>query len=40
MRTATRLAGIELSDDSGTPRRLGDFWEDAPVVLVFLRHFG
>ena len=40
MKTATRLAGIELSDWQGTPRKLADFWIDQPVVLVFLRHFG
>jgi hypothetical protein len=34
------LASIELLDSSGSPRRLGDFWADRPVVLVFLRHFG
>ena len=34
------LASVELPDASGTSRRLGDFWADRPVVLVFLRHFG
>jgi hypothetical protein len=40
VRVATRLADLELEDDRGVPRRLGQFWEDSPVVLVFLRHFG
>lgn len=40
MRTATRLAGIELADWTGTPHALGCFWRERPVVLVFIRHFG
>lgn len=40
MRTATKLSGIELLDWSGEPRRLGSLWDDSPVVLVFIRHFG
>jgi hypothetical protein len=40
MRIANRLADIELADWKGDVRRLGDFWEDRPVVLVFIRHFG
>jgi len=40
MRVATRLAGIELSDWEGVPTRLGSFWEEQPIVLVFIRHFG
>jgi hypothetical protein len=35
-----RLADIELSDWRGETRRLGAFWEERPVVLVFIRHFG
>ena len=34
------LADITLPDSEGAPRRLGDFWADRPVILVFLRHFG
>jgi hypothetical protein len=34
------LAAIELRDSTGELRRLGDFWAERPVVLVFLRHFG
>jgi hypothetical protein len=37
---AVRLRDIELPDSSGTARRIGTFWEQRPVVLVFLRHFG
>jgi hypothetical protein len=40
MRTATRLDGIELRDWRGEPVRLGSLWEQRPVVLVFIRHFG
>jgi peroxiredoxin len=35
-----RLAAIELPDANDRPRRLGDYWADRPVVLVFVRHFG
>jgi hypothetical protein len=34
------LADLELPDSTGAPRRLGDFWAERPVILVFLRHFG
>jgi len=40
MRTATRLAGIELPDWQGQRVRLGSLWQKQPVVLVFIRHFG
>ena len=40
MRLETRLSSIELSDWTGEPARLGSFWEDQPIVLVFIRHFG
>jgi hypothetical protein len=35
-----RLSTIELPDATGAPRRLGAYWAERPVVLVFLRHFG
>jgi hypothetical protein len=34
------LAPLELADPDGNRVRLGDLWRDAPVVLVFIRHFG
>ena len=34
------LAGLELTDSTRSPRRLGDLRAERPVVLVFLRHFG
>jgi hypothetical protein len=40
MRLATRLSSIELSDWTGAPVRLGSSWDDQPIVLVFIRHFG
>lgn len=40
MKTTTRLAGIELRDWQEKPVRLGSLWEERPVVLVFIRHFG
>ena len=30
----------EVSLADGSTKRLSDFWRDAPLVLVFLRHFG
>lgn len=27
-------------DANGTEHRIGKFWEEQPVALVFLRHFG
>ncbi|HEY5658918.1 MAG TPA: hypothetical protein VIY27_14100 [Myxococcota bacterium] len=35
-----RLADMELEDWRGERRRLGAFWEERAVVLVFIRHFG
>jgi hypothetical protein len=40
MRLSNKLSGIELSQWNGEPARLGGFWSDRPVVLVFIRHFG
>jgi hypothetical protein len=37
---ARALADTNLPDPDGTDYRLGDLWSGAPVVLVFLRHFG
>jgi hypothetical protein len=34
------LSGLELADSDGKLRRLGAFWAERPVILVFLRHFG
>jgi hypothetical protein len=35
-----RLAQVELEGADGGRHRLGAFWADRPVILVFLRHFG
>jgi len=35
-----RLAQVELAGADGGRHRLGDFWAERPVILVFLRHFG
>jgi hypothetical protein len=35
-----RLADVQLADSTGSMWRLGDFWAERPVVVVFLRHFG
>jgi peroxiredoxin len=37
---AKQLAGVELVDAGGESHRLGDYWAERPVVVVFLRHFG
>jgi hypothetical protein len=34
------LSRLSLPDSDGEEHRLGDYWADRPVVLVFLRHFG
>jgi hypothetical protein len=34
------LAEIALPDQDGDDVRLGDLWQDRPVVLVWLRHYG
>ena len=35
-----RLSDIELRDWQGEAQRLGTFWKNRPIVLVFIRHFG
>jgi len=37
---AAALAPITLPDADGRPVRLGELWERAPAVVVFLRHYG
>ncbi len=37
---AKKLGGLDVLDADGSTVRLGDFWKDRPVVLVFIRHFG
>ena len=34
------LSDLTLADVDGAEHRLGDYWADRPIVLVFLRHFG
>jgi len=34
------LADLRLPGADGDQHRLGDFWAERPVILVFLRHFG
>lgn len=40
MRLATKLAPIVLEDVDGNETRLGSLWQERPVVLAFIRHFG
>ena len=35
-----RLESLVLQGADGHAHQLGGYWEDRPVVLVFLRHFG
>ena len=37
------LAGLEslvLRGADGQDHRMGDYWAERPVILVFMRHFG
>jgi hypothetical protein len=34
------LSSLELSDPNAVSHRLGDYWAERRVALVFLRHFG
>jgi hypothetical protein len=34
------LEQVELTGTDGIEHRLGDYWADRTVILVFLRHFG
>jgi hypothetical protein len=36
----TRLGSLVLAGADGAPHRVGDHWDQRPVILVFLRHFG
>lgn len=35
-----RIADVELESVDGRIVRLGSLWNDRPVVLAFIRHFG
>jgi hypothetical protein len=37
---ADELGEMVLDNHAGEQRRVGDYWEDGPAVLVFLRHYG
>lgn len=37
---AASLAEVTVLDRQGQVQRLGDFWRERPVVLVFVRHYG
>ena len=37
---ARELADIVLPDQDGTEHRLGDYWREKPVALIWLRHYG
>jgi hypothetical protein len=37
---AERLAEATVLDPDGNPVRLGTFWDERPVILAMIRHFG
>lgn len=37
---AARLAPLEVTALDGAPVRLGPLWDQRPLLLVHLRHFG
>ena len=39
-RKPDRAPDMTVAFSDGTEKQLGEFWRDAPLVLVFLRHFG
>lgn len=34
------MSASKISDLEGAPFQLGNAWQEKPVVLVFIRHFG
>jgi hypothetical protein len=40
METMAPIADLELMDADRQTQRLGDSWQDKPVIVVWLRHFG
>ena len=38
--TVQDLAAVDVLDASGASLKLGSFWEDRPVILAMIRHFG
>ena len=40
MNAAMVLAGLDVLDLDEHPVRLGSLWQERPIVLVFIRHFG
>jgi hypothetical protein len=34
------LADVVLPDHAGEPHRFGDLWDEEPVAIVWLRHYG
>jgi hypothetical protein len=37
--TVSALAPLEVLDEEGRVRRVGELWAQRPVVLLFVRHF-
>ena len=40
MNVTGRLTDVSVLDTDGKEVRLGTLWQEQPVVLVFVRHYG
>lgn len=40
MNVVDRLRDVEVQGADGQKVRLGSLWQEQPIVLVFVRHFG
>jgi hypothetical protein len=40
MNVVDRLRDVEVQGTDGQKVRLGSLWQEQPIVLVFVRHFG
>ena len=40
MASLNEIEDVRLPDSFGNEKRVGDLWQDGPVVIVWLRHYG
>lgn len=40
MNIVDRLRDVNVQDSDGQRVQLGSLWQEQPIVLVFVRHFG
>lgn len=38
--TVAKLADIEVLRPDGSPARFGEQWQEKPIILAMIRHFG